>query len=337
MNILFVDHECHLRTHSADFFLEIIAPGNAVRTAYYSAAYDCRLTHDDIAWAELVIFWEFLPSRFEVGCVGKPCVFVPMYDNEWGSRFQWRRIALSGMAVLSFCDRLSEHARRCGVTNLLTVHYAIDPDDFAGHSGDAATAALWERGDVTLDTLEALFPKGALRRTVLVRRGGGKRPARPVTESERSDWNIELHEGGFVSKEESSQITKDCGIYIAPRLAEGIGMAFLEAMAAGKCVVAHDDATMNEYIEDGKSGILVDMRRPSAVDMDKVAAVRANMPAVARTMHTRWLAERETIAPFLRRVASGAAARSLRSPMGILLFVLYLAEGAVMRLKERFS
>lgn len=337
MNILFVDHECHLRTHSADFFLGIIASGNAVRTAYCKTAYDCRLAHDDIAWAELVIFWEFLPSRFEVGCVGKPCVFVPMYDNEWGSRFQWRRIALSGMAVLSFCDRLSEHARRCGVTNLLTVHYAIDPADFAGHSGDAATAALWERGDVTLDTLKALFPKGVLRRTVLLRRGAIAHTASPITESEREDWNIELHEGGFVSKEESRQITKDCGIYIAPRFAEGIGMAFLEALAAGKCVIAHDNATMNEYIEDGKSGILVDMRRPSVVDMGKVATVRANMPAVASSLHSRWLAERETIAPFLRRVASGQAVRSLRSPLGILLFALYLAEGAVMRLKEKIS
>lgn len=337
MNILFVDHECHLRTHSADFFLEIIAPGNNVKTAYFKNAYECRLSPDDMAWAELVIFWEFLPSRFSLGCPGKPCLFVPMYDNEWGSRFQWRRIALSGMAVLSFCDKVSEHAAKCGVKNLLTVHYAIDPSKYSGHSGRVSSAVLWERGDVSLDALKRLFPKGTLQRIVLIRRGAGKSAYRPVSESERKEWNIELFEGGFVSREESERLTKDCGIYIAPRYAEGIGMAFLEAMAAGKCVVAHDNATMNEYIEDGKSGILVDMRNPSPVDMEKVAASRANIQKVAKDLHSRWLAERDAIPAFMRRVASGEAMRSMKSLKGILLFAMYLAEGAIMRIKEKLQ
>ena len=47
-------------------------------------------------------------------------------------------------------------------------------------------------------------------------------------------------------------------VFIAPRLAEGIGMSFLEAMAMGCAVIAQDDATMNEYIVHGKTGILVD-------------------------------------------------------------------------------
>ena len=44
--------------------------------------------------------------------------------------------------------------------------------------------------------------------------------------------------------------------YIAPRVYEGIGMSFLEAMARGRCVVAADHPTMNEYIEHGKTGFL---------------------------------------------------------------------------------
>ena len=48
-------------------------------------------------------------------------------------------------------------------------------------------------------------------------------------------------------------------IYIASRPYEGIGMSFLEAMADGRCVVAHDNTTHNEYIEHGKNGFLFDM------------------------------------------------------------------------------
>ena len=46
------------------------------------------------------------------------------------------------------------------------------------------------------------------------------------------------------------------GIYFAPRLYEGIGISFLEAMAMGKAVVAPDNPTMNEYVTHNVNGFL---------------------------------------------------------------------------------
>jgi glycosyltransferase involved in cell wall biosynthesis len=43
---------------------------------------------------------------------------------------------------------------------------------------------------------------------------------------------------------------------MAPRRYEGIGMAFLEAMAMEMCVVAENQSTANEYILSGKNVIL---------------------------------------------------------------------------------
>lgn len=37
-----------------------------------------------------------------------------------------KRIAWSGMGVVSFCEKVTEHARRCGVTNILDVRYFPD-------------------------------------------------------------------------------------------------------------------------------------------------------------------------------------------------------------------
>ena len=136
MNILFVDHVCHRKTRSADFFLDILRARHTVDCHYYDTYYDCRIPHDKIAAADLVIFWEFLPGRFKIAINGKPCLFVPMYDNEWSSKWQWRRIARSGMSVLSFCDALTRHAESCGVKNVLTVHYAMDPSRFPQNTGD---------------------------------------------------------------------------------------------------------------------------------------------------------------------------------------------------------
>ena len=59
-------------------------------------------------------------------------------------------------------------------------------------------------------------------------------------------------------------------IFIAPRRFEGIGMAFLEAMAMGCVVVAENQATANEYILHGSTGLLYagdgeKVRRPSEI------------------------------------------------------------------------
>ena len=60
-----------------------------------------------------------------------------------------------------------------------------------------------------------------------------------------------------------------CDVFIAPRPWEGIGLAFLEAMARGKCVVAVDGPAMNEYIVHGTSGLLVDLNRLQPLDLSR--------------------------------------------------------------------
>ena len=51
----------------------------------------------------------------------------------------------------------------------------------------------------------------------------------------------------------------ECGVFVAPRRLEGIGLGFLEAMSMGKCVVANDAPTMNEYMANGENGVLGDI------------------------------------------------------------------------------
>ena len=104
MNILFVYHACHKKTRSADFFLDILREEHIVDCHYYGTYYKCDIPQDKITAADLIFFWEFLPGHFKIAVNGKPCLFVPMYDNEWGSKWQWRRIAKSGMSVLPFCE-----------------------------------------------------------------------------------------------------------------------------------------------------------------------------------------------------------------------------------------
>ena len=275
MNILFIDHECHKKTRSADFFVELLQKKNDVRMVYYKKAYGCQMSLDDKNWADVIVIWEFLLSRYALCCIDKPCIFVPMYDNEWGSFWQWKRIAWSGIGILSFCGKVSAHARSCGVDNILDVRYFPNPSDFPQMEGDPKRVFLWERDNLDRTVAERLFPS-----------------------SDGYVFDIKRKDE-FVGKSEFLERISKCGVVIAPRRKEGIGMAFLEAMAMGKCVVANDDATMNEYIRNGENGILFSLNAPRPVLIGDVERVIRNVQDSAVRLHDAWLADRSKIESFI--------------------------------------
>ena len=306
MNILFVDHACHKKTRSADFFLDLLRARHTVNCHYYDTYYKCDIPQDKIAAADLIIFWEFLPGCFKIAIDGKPCLFVPMYDNEWGSKWQWRRIARSGMSVLSFCDALTRHAKSCGVKNILTVHYAMDPSRFPQNTGDPRKALYWNRGNFAESTIRALFEADVLDELVVQR--------------------------DFLPPEEYAVFLDRFGVYIAPRAKEGIGMAFLEQIARGKCVVAHDDATMNEYITDGQSGIIRNFNAPQKkISAADIQSVLPKVRTLADKLYARWCQERGTILPFCESAAKLPPTR-YGGLSDIIRYCAFLQEGVLMRL-----
>ena len=327
MRILLVDHACHRTTKSFDFFAALLRRRFEVETFYYNQAYRVRIPADKVAWADTIVYLEFLPSRFRIAEPGKRCVFVPMYDNEWGSRWQWRRIAESGMAVVSFCGRITEHARKCGVKDLLDVRFALPPSPAPGNP---RVAVLWDRGQVGIGQVRRLFAPSDLDKLIVVRRPGGGKAPEPIPDEVREAYHIVLHEGDYLPDEEYRALLAEPGVYIAPRFKEGIGMTFLEALAAGKLVVSHRDATMDESIEDGVDGRLVDMRNPGRITLPETPVdVRLER---ARQRHERWKADSASILDFLSRSASLPPCKGGWSPRSVLRYVLFAFEGILFRL-----
>src|SRR5262249_43684167 len=62
---------------------------------------------------------------------------------------------------------------------------------------------------------------------------------------------------GLVSDVELATLYRACAFFVMPSANEGFGLAFLEAMRAGKpCIAAHGSA--DEIIENGVSGVVID-------------------------------------------------------------------------------
>ncbi|MBQ3344514.1 MAG: glycosyltransferase [Kiritimatiellae bacterium] len=311
MKLLFIDHECHKKTRSAEFFLAVVRKVFDVVEHYYSHYYrtGAQKAGKD---CDIAVIWEFPISRWRFLLPGKRNVFVPMYDNEWASYWQWKRIAWSGMGVVSFCDKVTEHARRCGVANILNVRYFPDPASLPKTGGDPKRVFLWERGEIDRRTAEILFPP-----------------------SEGYVFDIKRRDE-FLEREDYLRRIARCEIMIAPRRKEGIGMVFLEAMAMGKCVVANDDATMNEYIKDGENGILFSFDRLAPISGDKIARARANVPGSAARLRARWRRDAERINDFLFKQQPCVPSFANRMKL-TLSYPLFLAEGVLHVLAERCS
>lgn len=308
MKLLFIDHECHKKTRSAEFFIAVVRKAFDVVEHYYSHYY--RTGAKKVAKdCDVAVIWEFPISRWRFFFHGKRNVFVPMYDNEWASYWQWKRIAWSGMGVISFCDKVTKHATRCGVKNILDVRYFPDPAGLPQARGDPMRVFLWERGEIDRSVAERLFP-----------------PSEGyVLDIKRADESLD--------RDAYLERVSKCGIVIAPRRKEGIGMAFLEAMAMGKCVVANDDATMNEYIKDGETGILFSAGAEKAFDKSVVAKVRKNLPKASARFRAKWLNDAETINPFLANQASCRLSFQNKALMAVSC-PLFLLEGLMHRVWE---
>ena len=333
MNVLFVDHVCHQRTKSFDFFRKLIAQRHATDTFYFERHYHCRLPGEKVAWSDVVVFLEFIPYRFACGITGKRCVYLPMYDNEWGSKWHWRRLAMLGINVVSFCRKVGDHARRYGVRNVLDVQYAFDPKAFAGMTGDPRKVILWERGAISFSVVKQMFRPEDVDKVIVVRRQEEGLAYEPISVADLAAYNVAIMDGGFMPKDEYFAMLSEAGVYIAPRLKEGIGMAFLEQLAMGKCVIAHDEPTMNEYIVHGKNGILVDMRHPRRIAEQEIVAARSGVLESARGLYVQWCADEQKILEFFDGLA---AVGNLRSPWTIKSFAAYLLywlEGMTMRLR----
>ena len=331
MRVLFVDHVCHQRTKSADFFLDVLRSRHVVESFYYSRHYHCDISQTKVDWADVIVFWEFLPFRFACGIPGKRCVFVPMYDNEWGSKWLWRRLAMLGMNVISFCRAVGDHVRKCGVKNVLDVCYAYDPSKFVGMAGDPRKVILWERGQVSFSAVKAMFRPQDVDKVTLVRREDECVSYEPISDEDRVAYHLDIKRGGFIPRDEYLAMVAESGVFIAPRLKEGIGMSFLEPLAMGKCVIAHDAPTMNEYIENGKNGILIDMRHPRQIATHEIVAARSGVLELARSLYDQWCADEQKILEFFDGLA---AVEPLRSPWTIkscVTYLLYWFEGALMK------
>lgn len=284
MRMAYIDHSFHQKTQSTQFFLAFLRRSFAVDD-YWDEAWSGGRTVDPYILNQrqyrLIVFFQVLyPPEIlrQLDC--QNLVFVPMYDaggNQKGAfwlpyRKYW---------FISFSQTAHRNLRSLGIASF-SIRYFPDPSMFpCPPLGAGDSVFFWTRSDqVSWTMVKRLLARWCCRRFWLHLAPDPEVKAEGPDDADRQSFDI-VESHWFPTRSELHAAILEQDIYIAPRAREGIGMSFLEAMAMGRCVVAADEPTMNEYITSHKTGVLFSMDDVAALKKPKSVA---KLGAAARTM-----------------------------------------------------
>lgn len=218
--------------------------------------------------------------------------------KSWYTRYLYNR-RVDGVVAISrvIMELLAEAGVEPGRIRL--IHSGIDPERFVRCAAAAVTkhdtvvgivAALEERkGHRYLFEAAAALKRRGRKIEFLV---AGEGPVRRQLEEQVKALNLadEVRFCGFVS--DAPAFLSQIDIFVLPSLYEGLGVAVLEAMAAGKPVIASRVGGLPELVADGETGLLVSPKNVEGL-IEAIARL-ADDESLAREMGRKGAARART-------------------------------------------
>lgn len=206
-----------------------------------------------------VVFFQLPPPQGWQSPAGIPTAWIPMWDSCHYQPESWWRAMPRSLKVVALCDAVAARAQAAGLRCLKLTYYP-DPGQWP--------AASWSHGRILFywnrtGLMSAAF-LGRLARSLQVSKIVFRGMSDPgidarlhyelpeslngiPVESMANQWDQALYE----------RCASQANIFVAPRVHEGVGLAFLEAMARGCAVFALNAPSMNDYIRNGQNGVLL--------------------------------------------------------------------------------
>ena len=259
--MLFVDHYFHQKTKSVDFLIDILRAEFLIETVYVDAKDGLKLDYAIPRDIDIVLIFQldYLAPFFLRN--GIPTVVIPMFDGSSNMPKAHWHISTEARFI-SFSLHLHERIERAGGCSLLVKYYPEVPEYYVDDFSELR-AFVWHR-----------VPETGIHCLLVNHMIGNQLKSMHIHDApddprkKNFDWSFARFSfpttvsSWFERKSDLDAILKECNVIVAPRPSEGIGMFFLEAMARGCCVLAHDMPTHNEYIMNDISGILFNKDRP---------------------------------------------------------------------------
>ena len=320
MKIAFLDHSYHKKTKSTSFLADILQKNNHEIEYIWDEAW-CggkSVVFDDIVGKyDAFVFFQSIPTSSEPFYkTGANITFIPMLDS-FGSEYSFHKKygilsnweSFYGCKVLCFSKYLANVYLSNGIAAKHFKYYP-NPDEFKTNFNiENKKGFFWPRrpDQINWRMIKQIVEKASIdsMHVHLVEDPGVEKDVVSVEEMEKfnvtvSNWSED--------KNVYIKAVEESSMFFAPRFCEGIGMSFLEAMAMGKCVIAPNVGTMNEYITSGLNGVLYDINHDKSIktipesisfDVCSVQEMCRNAKKSIELGYNYWLSKEKEIVEFI--------------------------------------
>jgi hypothetical protein len=281
-NIAYVDHSFHQKTVSTKFLPDALTAAGHTIDFFWDSGWQggekiqwSQVKHHDI----ILMFQSYCDTGgTPFSELHKNVIYIPMLDQfgMWeGPRPPldkfWR--LFRGSKVLNFSSAQHAVTLAYGTASHYVRYYPeVMPEPVERES--RLRGFLWARNNnISWPLVKALIGNAKFEHFQLhIAPDPGAPEAILPSQEDIRNYNISTSTW-FNDKSEFEQIASKANVFFAPRLGEGIGQSFLEAMNRGQCVVAANQGTMNEYILSGINGLLYDHKAPVPLDFTNVGKI----------------------------------------------------------------
>jgi len=275
-----------LHTKSTCFILDLLSCNYDLTIFLTDPEQQWKQYQDEILlgdWHALIVM-QSIPPIFSNPVKCRNLIFISMYDQhlmvDRGEVLQFRKYK-----ILSFSETQTRNIHRRGCSSLFVRYF---PELTTATVPALRKLFFWQRRpEIHWGIVKQLFAPGYLEAVHLHLSPDWGEAVMP-SEQEIIDYNITISKW-FNKVDDMHDIRRQYGLFIAPRSKEGIGHSFLEAMADNMVVIAHNDATMNEYIQHGQTGYIVNMSAPDKLDLSNAQQILNNLPSYMAQGRDLWL------------------------------------------------
>lgn len=297
--ILYLGHNFHSKTKSSQFLKDILAEKYDLEIFSFDPVVDTEFKvpeHVRKTQYDVLVLFQVVPdvAKLKENIQYNHAAFFPMYDGV-GEKEDEFWVQFMDFNVICFSKNLHNRLTYLGLSSHY-IQYFPEPKRKCD-LGDSSRVFFWHRvSELHVGIVETLLRDFNLTKLHIHK---SPDPGQIFVEPSRLMDPLVEYSTWYSTKEEMLAEIEDCGIYISPRPYEGIGMSFLEAMAMGRCVIAPDYPTMNEYIRHGYNGLLYDFQNVHSLKPVDIQRIQRNAYASIKQGFSEWEKDKHKILDWL--------------------------------------
>jgi uncharacterized protein YkuJ len=297
--VAFFDISFHKKTGSGKFLRALIKSKGYKIDDFWD---DQNINYSKIVQNNynFVFLFQYLPPLDVLKKVKVNIIWAPMYDSILNTPdLTFVKYLRLNIKILSFSKSTTRRFERLGF-EVMEVQYFLEPTKFLFRRVNKLRLFLWQRRNINMSAIKKFFDLREFEEVVIkIDPDPGYRIQLPSP----SDF-LKYHPKiitGHLSKKEYFRLLDGCNLFLSPRDFEGIGMTFLEAIARGKLVIAKNNPTMNEYIQNGYDGILFNKPERINLDKKKIDVMVKNSLKKCEEGYKKWQIQRLEIVDFFTK------------------------------------